>query len=144
MTEDEMVGWHHRLNEHEFEQTPGDSEGTGKPGVLQSMGSQRVKHNWATEQQPTFGNPNKCLCDDNEVQLHWLLLDHHVESLLEKVHTIVSRLWSGCCRQANSLHHHKLWAECQVFTGFPMCPNAHLRFNFVRKSIKREQTSKEK
>ena len=29
MTEDEMVGWHHQLNEHEFEQTPGDSEGQG-------------------------------------------------------------------------------------------------------------------
>ena len=28
-TEDEMVGWHYRLNEHEFEQTPGDSEGWG-------------------------------------------------------------------------------------------------------------------
>ena len=27
MTEDETVGWHHRLNGHEFEQTPGDSEG---------------------------------------------------------------------------------------------------------------------
>ena len=27
MTEDEMVGWHHRLNGHEFEQTPGDREG---------------------------------------------------------------------------------------------------------------------
>ena len=27
MTEDEMVGWHHRLNEHECEQTPGDSDG---------------------------------------------------------------------------------------------------------------------
>ena len=26
-TEDEMVGWHHRLNRHEFEQPPGDSEG---------------------------------------------------------------------------------------------------------------------
>ena len=25
--DDEMVGWHHRLNGHEFEQTPGDSEG---------------------------------------------------------------------------------------------------------------------
>ena len=24
-----MVGWHHRLNGHEFEQTPGDSEGQG-------------------------------------------------------------------------------------------------------------------
>ena len=28
-TEDEMVGWHHQLNGHEFEQTPGDSEGQG-------------------------------------------------------------------------------------------------------------------
>ena len=27
MTEDEMVRWHHRINGHEFEQTPGDSEG---------------------------------------------------------------------------------------------------------------------
>ena len=29
LTEDEMVEWHDRLNEHEFEQTPGDSEGQG-------------------------------------------------------------------------------------------------------------------
>ena len=29
MTEDEMVGWHHRLNGHEFEQTLGDREGQG-------------------------------------------------------------------------------------------------------------------
>ena len=29
MTEHEMVGWHHRLNGHEFEQTPGDGEGQG-------------------------------------------------------------------------------------------------------------------
>ena len=28
-TEDEMVGWHQWLYEHEFEQTPGDSEGQG-------------------------------------------------------------------------------------------------------------------
>jgi len=27
MTEDEMVGWHHRLNGHEFEKTLGNSEG---------------------------------------------------------------------------------------------------------------------
>ena len=27
--EDDMVGWHHRHNECEFEQTPGDSEGKG-------------------------------------------------------------------------------------------------------------------
>ena len=29
MTEDEMVGWHHRLSGHEFAQTPGDGEGRG-------------------------------------------------------------------------------------------------------------------
>ena len=29
VTEDKIVGWHHWLNEHEFEQTPGDSEGQG-------------------------------------------------------------------------------------------------------------------
>ena len=28
-TEDKMVGWHHQLYEHLFEQTPGDSEGQG-------------------------------------------------------------------------------------------------------------------
>ena len=27
MTEDDIVGWHYRLIGHEFEQTPGDSEG---------------------------------------------------------------------------------------------------------------------
>ena len=26
-TEDEIVGWHHQLNGHEFEQAPGDGEG---------------------------------------------------------------------------------------------------------------------
>ena len=44
-TEDEMVGWHHSLNGHEFEQAPM----TGKPGKLQSMGLQRVRQDWATE-----------------------------------------------------------------------------------------------
>ena len=29
MTEDEMVGWHHRLDEHEFEQAPGIGDGQG-------------------------------------------------------------------------------------------------------------------
>ena len=29
MTEDEMVGWHHRLHLHEFEQAPGVGDGQG-------------------------------------------------------------------------------------------------------------------
>ena len=35
MTEDEMVGWHHRLDGHEFEQALGVGDGQGrKPGML--------------------------------------------------------------------------------------------------------------
>ena len=48
VTEDEMVGWHHRLGGHEFEQALG-WWWTGRPGVLQSMGSQRVGHDWVTD-----------------------------------------------------------------------------------------------
>ena len=49
-TEDEMAGWHHQLDGHEFEWTPGVGDGqTGRPGVLRFMGSQRVWHDWATE-----------------------------------------------------------------------------------------------
>ena len=29
MTENEVVGWHHRLNGHEFQQTSGDRDGQG-------------------------------------------------------------------------------------------------------------------
>ena len=43
MTEDEMVGWHHQLDGHEFEQAPGVGDGQGSC-VLQSMWSQRVRH----------------------------------------------------------------------------------------------------
>ena len=38
MTEDEMVGWHHRLNGHKFEQTLGDGEGQGGPGCCSPRG----------------------------------------------------------------------------------------------------------
>ena len=44
----DMVQWHHQLNGHEFELTPGDREGQG---MLQSMGSQRLWFDLATEQQ---------------------------------------------------------------------------------------------
>ena len=54
-TENEMIGWHHQFNGHEFEQTCGELR-TGKPGMLQSMGSQRLRYDWATEQQQQYGN----------------------------------------------------------------------------------------
>ena len=43
-TEDEMVGWHHQLVGHEFEQASGDGGGQESLACLQSMGWQRVGH----------------------------------------------------------------------------------------------------
>ena len=47
MTEDEMVGWHHQLNGHEFKQTLGDSEGQGSLECCHSWGH---KESHMTEQ----------------------------------------------------------------------------------------------
>ena len=53
-TEDEMVGWHHWLNGHEFEETLGDSDGQRRFVCWSSLGSQRVGHDLVTEQQQSF------------------------------------------------------------------------------------------
>ena len=44
--QNEMVGWHHRFNGHESEQAPrvGDGQGSLACCRLQSVGSQRVRH----------------------------------------------------------------------------------------------------
>ena len=49
-TEEKMVGWHHWLKGHEFEQALGDGEGQGSL-VCCSPRFRRVRHDWVTEQQ---------------------------------------------------------------------------------------------
>ena len=39
MTEDEVIGWHHRLHGHDFEQTLGDTEGQGSLAFCSPWGS---------------------------------------------------------------------------------------------------------
>ena len=48
MTEDEMIGWHHRLYGHEFEQAQ-DLVMDREAWQAAVHESQRVRHNWATE-----------------------------------------------------------------------------------------------
>ena len=38
VTEDDMVGWHHELSVHEFEQTPGNSEEQGSLACCSPQG----------------------------------------------------------------------------------------------------------
>jgi len=60
MTEDEMVGWHHQLKGHEFEQTLRDGEGQGSlECCMQSMGLQSQR--WLTEQQNLALQKLKCI-----------------------------------------------------------------------------------
>ena len=56
VTEDEMVGWHHRLTGHEFEQTLGDGEGQGS---LECCSLWNHKESDMTEQ---LNNNNKPVC----------------------------------------------------------------------------------
>ena len=42
MTKDEMVGWHHRLNGHEFQNALGDSEGQGSPECCSPWGHKEL------------------------------------------------------------------------------------------------------
>ena len=51
MTEDEMVGWHHQLDGHEFDQALEVGEEQGSMSCFSPWESQRVGHDLATEQQ---------------------------------------------------------------------------------------------
>ena len=51
-TEDEMAGWHHQLDGRVWVNS-GSWWWTGRPGLLQLMGLQRDRHDWATEQNRT-------------------------------------------------------------------------------------------
>ena len=48
MTKDEMVGWHHQLDAHEFKPALGFGEGQGSLVCCGALGC-RVRHYWATE-----------------------------------------------------------------------------------------------
>jgi len=54
VTEDEMIGWHHWLDGHEFEQTLGDDKGQRNLACCSPMGWQRVGYDLVTEQTPTI------------------------------------------------------------------------------------------
>ena len=60
MTEDEMVGWHHRLNGHEFDQIPEDNEGQGSLACYTPWGCRESDR---TEQQRKV----RCTFSENKV-----------------------------------------------------------------------------
>ena len=64
-TEDEMIGWHHWLNGHEFEQSPGDGEGQGSLACCSSQGRKDLD---STEQL----NSNSRDLDKCSFSVNWI------------------------------------------------------------------------
>ena len=90
MTEDEMFGWHHQLSAHEFDQTPGDSEGEGSLVFCNPQGHKESD----TTQLP---NNNECII--NSLQPQTLSTRHIYNLVLFPVwpsHFIISGAISNC------------------------------------------------
>ena len=66
MTEDEMVGWHHQLDGHEFEQAPGVGEGQGGLACCSPWGR---KESDTTE--PLNNNPPPCPRHQKKLSQIW-------------------------------------------------------------------------
>ena len=59
MTEDEMVGWHHRLSGHEFEQAPGVGDGQESLACCSPWGHKRLDMTeWLKRNEWNHWNPN--------------------------------------------------------------------------------------
>ena len=86
-TEDEMVGWHHWLDGHEFEQALGVGDGQGCL-VCYSLWGCRVGHNWVTDLNWYLGIPTVS-------GLSW--------ALLEKVRKPLTCACSPQCYQSTVL-----------------------------------------
>ena len=79
-TEDEMVGWHHRLNDVGLG-GPWSWWWTGRPGVLWYMGSQRVGHDWVTELKWTYS-------------IHWSLIT--LEGINDVINSTEGNIYMMC------------------------------------------------
>ena len=79
-----------------FEQTPGDGEGQGKPGVQQYMGLQRPGHGWATKPQK-YVNTYKQLCSVRTKPALSPYILHSIFTLLKILtcHDLkITRMWA--------------------------------------------------
>ena len=108
-TEDEMVGWHYRLNGHEFEQILGDSEGQGSLAYCSPWGhSQAWLSNWTTTK--LFSVKNK--------QTISFFLNVACDSASPCLQTLLFLSWSHYVARRTSPNRDQIYA--------PHCPTASL------------------
>ena len=111
-TEDEMVGWHHRLDGHEFEQAPGVGDGQGS---LASCGPWGRKESdmtkWMKNKNLSIFSPLiVCMCLlslSDRMQPDWFIVDSS-KALIAMPHTkqtLHKCLQDGCTKR-------ELWLQC--------------------------------
>ena len=108
-----MVGWHHQLNGHESEQTPGDSKEQGSLVCCGPLESQRVGHDLVTEQQqlpqfPIFLDQDTGRKNPSEATSTWSSLNQRAKvgkmrkqqqlELAEKITRVERELQRERCR----------------------------------------------
>ena len=72
--EDEMVGWHHWVNGHEFEQAPEDSEGQGSLMCCSSWGRKKIGHNLQTNNNKNnLASDGKKRISETEPSSYWTI-----------------------------------------------------------------------
>ena len=82
--DDKMVGWHHQLNAHAFEQTPGDTE---------EQGSLVCFSPWGLKELDTTEQLNSKLLQTKQLYLHTILLRQEPIPLKFPQNTVSFTLW---------------------------------------------------
>ena len=93
-----MVGWHHRLNGHEFEWAPGIGDGQGGLACC-SPQDHRVGHNWVTELNWTEKQPKGWVNKPNVV---YICTRDHYSALKRKTWEAVEFFGSKAVAQMNT------------------------------------------
>ena len=103
-----MVGWHHRLNGHEFEQTLGDREGQGSLACCRPW-SCRVRHDLATEQQQLQQQQQQ-----QQQQQHTFQNDHRYKSSYH-YDCMVTVMIQRYCILVDCIPPHCAFRTCDLF-----------------------------
>ena len=93
---------------------------TGRPGVLQSMGSQRVRHNWVTEQQQSYFTN-----EDTEMpveEIVWLLWEMEPSWISHTPVKEVLQIWSLILVWENFLKCHIQLLDCPWILKYNYVP----------------------
>ena len=112
MTEDERVGWHHRLDGHEFEQAQGDGEGQGGLACCIPWG-RRVTQDLRTEQ-----HTHSCSL------IQWALKCTTLTQMQSYLHTVSAHTHIAMCTDTFTSTHLHSWphAHTHIHTHtFTLC-----------------------